>query len=68
MEKIKISTLPNDTMIFVEDANYVISVEEVLKDMKDYKEKELYTVTPHHACFDAGSIMESVIEELFENK
>ncbi|WP_326514804.1 hypothetical protein [Clostridium intestinale] len=62
MEKVKISTLSKDTVVYAEGVTSVIDVEEVLNDLEYYREKELYTTTEHHASFDAKSILDDAIE------
>lgn len=62
MEKVKISTLPKDTIVYVDGNSNIVTVAEILEDIKYYKEKELYTTTVRHASFDAEDIIENAIE------
>lgn len=67
MEKVKLSTLSKDTIVIVDGNSNINTVEDIFKDIEGYKNKEVYTTTPHHACFDAESIMDSVIEDEYCN-
>lgn len=67
MEKVKISTLSKDTIVYVEGNSNIVTVAEILENIDCYKEKEIYTTTPHHASFDAESIIDSIIEDEYCN-
>ncbi len=51
----------------MEGKSNIVTVAEVLEDINYYKEKEIYTTTPHHACFDAESIIDIIIEDEYCN-
>ncbi|MCD3252351.1 hypothetical protein [Clostridium botulinum] len=67
MQKVKLSTLSKDAIIYVEDEERIRTVEEVLKDLEDYKSKELYTTKKHYASFNAKEIIEEAVEEVYCN-
>jgi len=67
MEKVKISTLSKDTIILVDGNSSIYTVEDVLNDLDYFKEREIYTTTPHHASFNAESIIETAIEDEGDN-
>ena len=43
------------------------TVEDILADIDSYRNEEIYTTTEHHASFDAESIIDSAIENEYEN-
>ena len=67
MEKVKLSTLPKDTIIWVEGDCSVRRVENILNDLEYYKDKEIYTTTPYHASFNAKEIIDDAIEDVYHN-
>lgn len=67
MEKVKLSTLSEDTIVLVGNNERVNTVEDLLEDLEYYRDKEVYTTTPHHASFDAERIMDSIIEDEYCN-
>jgi hypothetical protein len=67
MEKVKISTLSEDTIVLVDGYTSIVTIEDILGDLAEYKGKEIYTTQPHHASFDAGSIIDRAIEDESEN-
>jgi hypothetical protein len=67
MGKVKLSTLSEDTIVLVGNNGRVNRVEDLLEDLEYYRDKEVYTTTPHHACFDAESIIGSIIEDEYCN-
>ena len=67
MEKVKLSTLSEDTIVIVGDSERVNRVEDILEDLEYYKDKDVYTTIPHYASFDAESIIDSIIEDEYCN-
>lgn len=67
MGKVKISTLSKETVVYVEGTIGVITVEEILEDVESYRKKEIYTTTTHQPYFNARSILDSAIENEYEN-
>lgn len=62
MGKVKLTTLARNTIVLVDGYSHINRVEDILEDLEFYKDKEVYTVTPHYASFNAEKIMDSVIE------
>jgi len=67
MKKVKISTLPKDEILYVEGDFDVITVSEVLEDIENYRNAELYTTIPHPAIFSAEEILNDAIDQEQEN-
>lgn len=68
MEKVKISTLSEDTIVLVDGYTSIVTVEDILGDLEEYKGKEIYTTKSQHASFDARSIIDRIIEDEYENE
>ena len=58
---VKLSELNNDDMLLVGE-NLVISKEDFVKEIKEHKDKEVYTTTKYRASIDARSMLEDAIE------
>ncbi|WP_321833464.1 hypothetical protein [Clostridium butyricum] len=67
MERVKLSTLSKDTVVWIEGVFHTETVEDILADIDSYRNEEIYTTTEHHASFDAESIIDSAIENEYEN-
>ena len=67
MEKIKLSTLSQNTMIYVEDDIAVRTVKEILEDIENYRNKKLYTTKKYNASFNAEEVIEEAIENEYNN-
>lgn len=67
MKMVTLSTLPFDTVVIVSGNDTIIRVEDILDDIGYYRNKQVYTTTPHYACFDAKGIMDDVIENVYCN-
>lgn len=67
MEKVKLSTLSKDTIVFIEGVFHVQTVEDILSDIDSYRNEEIYTTTEHKACFNAEEILDSAIEDEYNN-
>lgn len=67
MGKIKISTLPKDTIVLVDGYSTINTVADILEDLEFYKNKEVYTTIPYSPSFDAKSIIDNAIEYEYEN-
>lgn len=64
METVKISMLSKDTIVLVDGYTNTNTVEDILGDLDSYKGNEIYTTNPHHASFDAESILDDAIENV----
>jgi|GEM_PF-1281274 len=62
MGKVKISTLSKDTTILIDGDCRVTTVENVLDNLDNYKDREMYTTTPYKASFNAKEIIDDAIE------
>lgn len=58
---IKLSDLKNDEMLLVGE-NYVISKEDFVKEIEEYRDKEVYTTTEYRAGIDAKYMLENAID------
>lgn len=58
---IKLSELKNDDMLLVGE-NYLISKEDFVKAIEEYRDKEVYTTTKYRASIDAKDMLESAID------
>ncbi|MBS6503517.1 MAG: GTP-binding protein [Clostridium sp.] len=58
---IKLSELKDDEMLLVGE-NLVISKEDFVKEIKEHKDKEVYTTTEYRARIDARSMLECAID------
>lgn len=67
MKRVKLSTLPKDTIVLVDGYSIVDTVEDILEDLENYKTKKIYTTIGHHAKFDARRILDDAIENQQEN-
>ena len=67
MERVKLSTLPKETIVSIEGVFHVQTVEDILADIDSYRNEEIYTTIEHHASFDAESIIDSAIEDEYNN-
>jgi hypothetical protein len=67
MEKVKLSTLPKETIVLVNGNSSINTVEDILEDIEFYKAKEVYTTIPIHASFNAASIIDRAIENEYQN-
>ena len=65
---IKLSELKDDAKV-IDDNMSVYTVEEVKYDLKYFKDssKRLYTVNEHHASIDAESMLDSAIDEVYQD-
>lgn len=60
---IKLSELKNNEILLIEDDyNSIMSKEDYLEDLENYKEYEVYTTTEYKASIDAKDMLESAIE------
>jgi len=62
MEKVKLSTLPKNTIVLVDGNCRINIIEDILNDLEYYKTKEIYTTTPYKASFNAKEIVDDAIE------
>lgn len=62
MNRIKLSTLSEDTKVIVDGESFTIEVSDILENIEDYRHKDLYTVTEHYATFNAKDIIGDAIE------
>lgn len=67
MKKVKLSTLPKDTIILIEGVFHTQTVEDILSDIDSYRNEKIYTTNEHHASFDAESIIDDAIEYEYNN-
>lgn len=67
MEKVKLSTLPKDTVVLADGEHYTTSVENILEDLDNYRYEDIYTTTEFHASFNAKEIMDMAIEDVSVN-
>lgn len=67
MKRVKLSTLPKDTIVLVDGYSIVDTVEDILEDLENYKTKKIYTTIGYHAKFDARRILDDAIENQQEN-
>lgn len=67
MERLKLSTLSKETIVFIKGVVHVQTVEDILEDIDSYRNEEIYTTKEHHASFDAESIIETAIEDEYNN-
>lgn len=67
MEKVKISTLPQDAILIVEGSSTIVTVAEVVRDIEEYRNSEIYTTTANHASFDARHVLDTIIENECDN-
>jgi len=67
MEKVKISQLSKDTIVWVDGDYRTITVEDILRDVGNYKDKDIYATTPYHASFNAKEIIDDAIEYVYCN-
>lgn len=67
MNRIKLSTLSEDTKVIVDSESFTIEVSDILENIEDYRHKDLYTVTEHHATFNAKDIIDDAIENEYCN-
>lgn len=67
MKKVKLSALKKETIVLVDDEYHINTVSEILEDLEEYRYKDIYTTTEHHASFDAKCIMDLAIEDEYNN-
>lgn len=67
MKKVKLSTLPKDTIVYIEGDVHTRTVEEVLEDIENYRDEEIYTTKEHYANFNAKDIIYTAIEDEYCN-
>lgn len=67
MDKVKISTLNKDDIVSVEGEFLISTVEDILNDLDHYKNRVIYTTIPHYAYFNSKSIIESAIEDEYND-
>lgn len=67
MDKVKLSTLSSDQNLMVSGEEDVISVSEILENLDNYKDKEIYTAESHRAGIDAIEVMDNIIENIHCN-
>lgn len=58
MEKVKLSALSKDTIVFVDGDSTVLTVEKILEDIESYKTEKVYTTKVYHANLDAKSMLD----------
>ncbi|WP_195264516.1 GTP-binding protein [Clostridium sp. 1001275B_160808_H3] len=60
---IKLSELKDNEILLIEDDyNSIMSKEDYLEDLEDYKEYEVYTTTEYKANIDAKDMLDSALE------
>jgi uncharacterized membrane protein len=65
---IKLSELKNNEILLIEDDyNSIMSKEDYLEDLENYKEYEVYTTTEYKANIDAKDMLDSALECEFQN-
>ena len=67
LNKVKISTLAKDTIVLVDQNSEISTVADILEDLEFYKGKKVYTTTQRQAFFNAKDIIESAIEDEYQN-
>lgn len=67
MKRVKLSALDKETIVLVDEEYHINTVDEILEDLEEYRYKDIYTTTEHHASFDAKSIMDLAIEDEYNN-
>lgn len=67
MERVKLSTLSKETIVLIEGAFRVQTVEDILDDIDSYRNEEIYTTTEHEAYFNAKEILDYAIDCEYEN-
>lgn len=64
---IKLSELKNNEILLIEDDyNSIMSKEDYLEDLENYKEYEVYTTTEYKANIDAKDMLDSALECEFQ--
>lgn len=67
MKTVKLSTLPLDTIVLVDGDSTVTTVEDVIEYPDEYSGREIYTTKPYYASFNADELIESAIEQEYNN-
>lgn len=67
MKKVKLSTLSEDTIVLVDGEYRANTIDEILEDLEEYRDKEIYTTTERYASFNAEEILYQAIEDEYND-